>query len=257
MPTIDQYSVSTVPVEMFFNETFLSLGTGFVWESSGQIFLITNWHNVSGRNPNTGAHLSTTLAEPNKLRVWWNVRNQLGNKQAVEHNLLDDEGRPLWFVHPDHQQGVDAVALPVLLPDIIEPYPITAMEQRDLEIQIGMDVFVLGYPFGITQGGLPVWKRGSIATEPQLANTGNQRHLLLDTASRPGMSGSPVIRKAWGSYMLTDGSVAMGHGSATKLVGIYSGRLAANDPLDAQLGIMWPAVLLNEIVSGGVRDEPR
>ena len=37
---------------------------------------------------------------------------------------------------------------------------------------------------------------------------------------------------------------------AAKFVGVYSGRLATNDPLDAQLGLVWPASSINDIVSG-------
>lgn len=250
MVKIDQYSVSTVPLEMFFGETFLSLGTGFFWRFKEEIFLITNWHNVSGKNPTTGKHLSPTLAEPDRLRVWWNVRNQLGNKAAVEHTIRDHDGTPLWLVHPQHRRAVDVVALPIVVPANADPYPINEMEQDDLLIQVGMDVFVLGYPFGIGPAGLPVWKRGSIAVEPQVAEAAGASPIFIDTASRPGMSGSPVIRRSWGIAQLATGDTSMGITTATKFIGIYSGRIEAADPLDAQLGMMWPAKLINEIVSG-------
>jgi hypothetical protein len=113
---------------------------------------------------------------------------------------------------------------------------------------VGSDVFVLGYPFGIGPGGFPIWKRGSIASEPGIIN---QHHIFLDTASRPGMSGSPIIRRSWGTHFYEDGGITTATGStATKFVGVYSGRLASADPLDAQLGFAWPAVLLTQIVSG-------
>lgn len=257
MPAIDPYSVSTVPLEMFFNDTYLSLGTGFVWRMENDLFLITNWHNLSGKNPFTGMHLSNTLAEPNSIRVWWNLRDQLGNKIAVSHPIHDNEGRPLWWIHPQHGRKIDVVALPVFPTDQVAPYPIIDMENVDLRVEVGMDLFVLGYPYGIAQGGLPIWKRASFATEPEMAGAGEDLHMLLDTASRPGLSGSPVIRRTWGAAPMTDGSIAMfAGGSATKFVGVYSGRIHAQDPLDAQLGIAWPAALVTEIVSGGRRDDP-
>lgn len=49
MPVIDQYSVASVPIEMFFGATLLSQGTAFFWQKEQQLFLVTNWHNVSGR----------------------------------------------------------------------------------------------------------------------------------------------------------------------------------------------------------------
>jgi hypothetical protein len=132
-------------------------------------------------------------------------------------------------------------------------YPINSMSTHSLVIQIGMDVFILGYPFGFGPAGLPIWKRGSIASEPDLAAAG-QLHILVDTASRPGMSGSPVIRRSWGTHMLENNNVSLGTGSATKFVGVYSGRLATIDPLDAQLGLTWPAYFVGEIIAGAKRD---
>lgn len=127
------------------------------------------------------------------------------------------------------------------------------MSTDNLAIQIGMDVFILGYPFGIGYEGLPVWKRGSIASEPQVLDP-RHPYVLIDTASRPGMSGSPVIRRSWNTHMYADGSMAVGQLTATTFFGIYSGRLATTDPLDAQLGLAWPARLIEEIIAGRQRD---
>ncbi|WP_176478440.1 serine protease [Mesorhizobium sp. WSM3876] len=254
---IDSYSVSTVPLEMLFNQTNLSQGTGFIWKVGNDFFLITNWHNLSGKNPFTGKHLSATLAEPNAVRVWWNVRDKLGHKAGIEHSIRDNDGHPLWYIHPVHGRKIDVVALPISPTEQVEPYPINAMENADLQIQIGMDVFVLGYPFGIAQpGGLPIWKRASLASEPELAGATAERHMLLDTGSRPGMSGSPIIRRTWGATTMANGDVAVVTGSATKFVGVYSGRIQGPDPLDAQLGIGWPGALVPEIISGRRRDDP-
>src|SRR6516225_7224252 len=116
-----------------------------------------------------------------------------------------------------------------------------------------MDVYILGYPFGIGPVGLPVWKRGSMASEPDVLLP-VQLHLLVDTASRPGMSGSPVIRRSWGTHQMKSGSVEVRPGAATDLIGVYSGRFTATDPLDAQLGIAWSSRYISEIVAGGRRD---
>ena len=43
-------------------------------------------------------------------------------------------------------------------------------------------------------------------------------------------------------------------GSATKIVGVNSGRLATKDPLDAQLGVVWPESFITEIIDNGVYD---
>jgi len=51
--TIDEFSLTTVPIDIHFNEQLLSSATAFTWEHHDKHYLITNWHNVSGRNPNT------------------------------------------------------------------------------------------------------------------------------------------------------------------------------------------------------------
>lgn len=253
MPTIDQYSLAAIPIQMLFNATELGVGTAFVWESNGSHFLITNWHNVSGRDPNTGKHLSPTAAEPNKLRVWFNVKGQLGNKIAKVIDIRNANSSPLWLVHPKHKNQVDVVALTIENYADVDMYAVNTLPQMDLIVQVGVDVFVLGFPFGIGPGGFPIWKRGSIASEPELAGV-TQLHTFVDTASRSGMSGSPVIRRSWNTHSMANGGTVMNGGTGTKFVGVYSGRLASSDPLDAQLGLTWPAFLVPEIVFGATVD---
>ncbi|RWM26888.1 serine protease [Mesorhizobium sp.] len=257
MANIDLYSLSAVLLEMYFDKTNLSQGTGFFWRVGGEYFLITNWHNVSGKHPVTGKHLSPTLAEPNAIRVWWGIRNKLSLRGAIDYPLRDSDGQPLWFVHPTHGRNVDAVALPLSPPDDTEPYAINTLPQLDMLTTVGMDVYVLGYPFGMTQSAvLPIWKRGSLASEPEVAGTdGSDLNMLLDTASRPGMSGSPIIQRSWGTALLANGTVMALDGAATKFIGVYSGRIQGSDAIDAQLGIGWPAAFVPEVISGRRRDD--
>lgn len=252
MASIDQYSLATVPIEMAFQETNLSLGTAFTWKSGSEYFLITNWHNLSGKNPRTGQHLSPTAAEPDRIRVWWNIKGQLGAKVAGMVAIRDDDHNPLWWVHPQHQQKVDVVALPIDPPDNVEMYPINEMWTERLLVTVGQDVFILGYPFGIGHSGLPVWKRGSLASEPEVIDAADPC-IFVDSASRPGMSGSPVIRRSWGMHHLEGNNINSG-GAATRFVGVYSGRLSTVDPNDAQLGLAWPAFLLEQIIAGRTVD---
>jgi hypothetical protein len=86
--------------------------------------------------------------------------------------------------------------------------------------------FILGYPFGNAPPAFPVWKRGSIASEPDLVwmTTG---YYLVDTASRPGMSGSPVILRDWTNDYVVEAVRAFNDKPATNFLGVYSGRLHA------------------------------
>ena len=234
MATIDEYSLAAIPIELIFNSTNLGVGTAFVWAQDNQHFLITNWHNVSGKDPNTGKHVLKSAAEPNKIQAWFNHKGQLGNKIAKSIAIRDANDAPLWFVHPAHGNKVDVVALPLETYPDVEMYAINTLSNDNLLVQIGMDVFVIGFPFGIGPGGLPIWKRGSIASEPELSPA-PFLNLFIDTASRPGMSGSPVVRRSWGTHMMAGNNIAVGTNTATKFLGVYSGRIASQDPLDAQL----------------------
>jgi hypothetical protein len=185
--------------------------------------------------------------------VWFNVRGRLGPKVVKELEIRHANNSPLWLVHSTHKNQIDVVAVAIPNYADVAMYAINTLSQLDLAVRIGVDVFVLGFPFGIGPAGFPIWKRGSIASEPELPGA-IQRHLFVDTASRPGMSGAPVIRRSWSSHSLANGATLEDGALGTKFVGVYSGRLASTDPLDAQLGVAWPASLVAEIVSGGVVD---
>jgi hypothetical protein len=167
--------------------------------------------------------------------------------------LRDETGQPRWLIHPRHRSKVDVVAIPLEVSHEVQLFPINKLKSDDLAVTVGMDVFVIGYPYGLSAAELPVWKRGSIASEPEVTDEA-QQYVLIDTASRPGMSGSPVIRRTYGSHLMSSGSSTMGDPLKTKFIGVYSGRLTSKDPLDAQLGMMWSAKLLSEIVAGNVRE---
>ena len=255
MVTIDQYSLATIPIQLFFNETPLSHATAFIWEHQRRHYLITNWHNVSGRDPNTDRHLSDTAAEPNRMRAFFNTKGgDLGDKHAVWVPLRNGD-EIAWLVHPTSKRNVDIVAIQMTgdTTSRIEFFPVNEMPSENMRVSIGMDVFVLGYPFGRGATALPVWKRGSIASEPDLVPQVN-RFFHVDTASRPGMSGSPVIVRTFGSYEEEGGGAIISTGAVSKFLGVYSGRLHTHDPLDAQIGMVWPAVYIDEIIAGQVKD---
>jgi hypothetical protein len=137
---------------------------------------------------------------------------------------------------------------------IISLYPLNVLANARLRIEIGKEVFILGYPFKIEPPAYPVWKRGSIASEPQLARFTTD-YMLADTASRPGMSGAPVIRRSWTNHMVEPGFVALVDTPINKFIGVYSGRVPTDHPYEAQIGLVWADYLIDEIIAGNIRDE--
>jgi hypothetical protein len=258
MTSIDQFSLTTTPIEQFFNETALGTATGFVWVRSGKYYLITNWHVVTCRMFPTGQYLKSHAGRPNVLRAHFNLaaRQDFG-KQQYDLKIRDVDDNPLWLVHP--QRSVDIAAVPLPLTDgqlqILKLYPINELPSFPFKLYIGMDVFILGYPFGVRLPAYPVWKRGSIASEPDLASF-TDTFLMVDTASRPGMSGAPVIVRHWGTdkYVIQGTTEMLPATTRTKFIGVYSGRMPTETALEAQIGMVWPAAAIDEIIACGQCD---
>jgi Trypsin-like peptidase domain len=210
MTKLDPYSLTIVPIEQYANGNLLGSATGFVWKRGDKHYLITNWHVVTGKNTQSGEIMLPV--RPEKLRVYFNTRIPDFWKVQRDIGLHNTEGKPTWYVHPHFEKKrIDLAAIPLNIapenPDI-NLHPINALKSDvDLSVTIGVDVFILGYPFGYAPPGFPVWKRGSIASEPDLVHLADQ-YLLVDSASRPGMSGAPVIRRSWGTHSLASGGTS-------------------------------------------------
>jgi hypothetical protein len=254
---IDRFSLVTVPLSLYFNDRHLSDATGFIWQEGRQNYLITNWHVATGRSAFDGNSLHSHGGRPNAIRALFNTRIQQFLKQEHVIGIRDEDGRPLWLAHPARGRAVDVVAIPLPYADdnpIFDLHPINKYIAVELTVRIAMEVFVLGYPFGPEPPGYPVWKRGSMASEPDLAGIGTG-YYLVDTASRPGMSGSPVIRRIWNQRVDGDRVVPAPTPLRTEFVGVYSGRRHTKDERDAQLGMVWPRRCIEEIIIGNKRDE--
>lgn len=255
MTTLDQFTLTTVPLQQYFGEQPLGHATGFMWQAREGDYLVTNWHVLSMCDFFTRANLRKDGGRPDVLRTLFNARTGSFDKQRWDIRIRDDDDRPLWLVHPARR--LDIAVLPVLFPPpqelIIALYPINRLANAALRIEIGMEVFILGYPFRIQPPAYPVWKRGSIASEPDLARLTTD-YMLVDTASRPGMSGAPVIRRSWTNHMVQPGVMALVDSPLNKFIGVYSGRVPTDHPHEAQIGLVWDGSFIDEIIAGNVRD---
>jgi hypothetical protein len=250
--SLDRFSLCAVPIQQLANGTPMGSATAFVWKLGQQHYLITNWHVITGRNTQTGQ--LETPARPDTLRALFNVRVGDFGKQQWDIPIRDGDGRPRWFVHPNGGR-IDVVVLPLPMRDdnaVMDMCPVNSYTSKPLRIQIGMEVFILGYPFGAPPPAFPVWKRGTIASEPELVRM-TTGYYLVDTASRPGMSGSPVILRSWTNDFVEGSVRAFTDTPATNLIGIYSGRFAAGTD-EAQIGVVWHESYIQEIIAGNMRD---
>ena len=242
-----------------------SSGTGFFWLHDDAVFLITAWHVVTGWDPVREKSLSPKTAfHPTHLEIPILVKPEeafekpIAARKRIELPLYDLGQQPRWFEHPDWGKQVDAVAVYVTkIDDQLISRPINAIEGlTDFEPYVGDDVFVLGYPRGFDGGHeLAIWKRGSIASQPNV-DLEKLPKILVDTATREGMSGAPVIARRRGLIIPRGVQGTPGQftwleliGQADTFLGVYSGRIG-DDELGVQLGIVWKARVLEEIIVG-------
>jgi Trypsin-like peptidase domain len=252
-------SLSSYFVYARFNDRSLSSATAFFIKQNSDFFLITNWHVVSGRNAQTNECLDKDCAIPNNLLIRLHKDSDFIEFEDYEINLTNEFGVHLWLEHPEHGRNVDVVAIKVNLPShlLVENIEksIEPMNENTKEV-IADDVFIIGYPFGLSVGDIfPIWKRASIASEPNV-DIHNLPLMYVDTASRSGMSGSPVVLFERRSTTLLkkeseNSDVFLVSRHKMKLVGIYSGRIGVEDTLfQAQLGVVWKSRVIDEIIHG-------
>lgn len=240
-----------------FNEMKLSTATAFFILRNSKYYLVTNWHVVSGRNPETGKCLSSSCAEPNNLLVHLHKNSEYIEFSDFEVALFDSKEAKLWLEHPSFNERVDVIALEVCIPAHLSIFDIERFIEpfnEETEESVATDVFVIGYPFGRSvEGMFPIWKRASVASEPCIDIDGLPK-MLVDTASRSGMSGSPVILYEKRAVTIVDGTpgqlgVQMSR-FRMKLVGVYSGRIGVDDDnIKVQLGVVWKSSVIDEIIS--------
>ena len=268
-------------MEMFFHNVPLGCATGFLYSYGQTLSLVSNWHVFSGRHPETGLPLhSSTGYTPNRVEfhITLVVREQNGFSirfRRVALPIVSDDGKPLWWEHKGYTDAVgetrivDIGVLP--LSDVIDDFAeIKEMIQSfDAQVlvktaenpedwtyehgtaRVGSEVFILGYPLGLAnQGVLPIWKRGSLASEPLFDIEGNIPIIFVDALTRHGMSGSPVLY--FGAEIINQKGLPWGPPRSSHeqpwLIGVYAGkRVAPQDELDMALGRVWKRALLDEI----------
>jgi hypothetical protein len=126
---------------------------------------------------------------------------------------------------------------------------------NEMAVTIGGNIFILGYPLGFSHFiDTPIWKRGSIASEPHLETPNTQNRIIVDATARKGMSGSPVIMRAATHYLSEDGRIKC-HANATRLIGVFSSRpqFQAEEPTDtfAEIGYVYKSGCIYDIIVSG------
>jgi S1-C subfamily serine protease len=206
---MDKLSAVAFRVQTFRNAMLLGTATGFICRSASSVFLITNYHVLSGYNPLNGQPLHPQGALPSRIKFHVPTMHKTDQGDGffyreVAYELLDEAGDPLWQVHPRLGHAVDVAALDVGPEKAIRVWTINdackSEEFDEFPLRPGLDVFVIGFPLGLRVAKhLAIWKRGTIASEPQF-DVDDKPIILIDSATRGGMSGSPVVAQIQGVW---------------------------------------------------------
>ena len=262
---IDHISLSTTPVDLYKGNDLVSKGTGFYYVEShdkGQVlFLVTNYHVLTGWPP-------TKKLPPigdNVLFQFHTSADDTGKVKSVRCPLFTKSGKPIWIT-----SGTCTEADVALIPLVQQAYQECKVScisadwaKSQMLLRPTTNVTLVGYPYGFSDAtnALPIWKTGTIASEPTV-DFEKKPLLLIDVSAFPGMSGSPVFAIASGTYELADGS-AVTVGSVREFLGIYASmqmvgkekfleqithgvQYGIRDAESLQIGNVWKAKLLLE-----------
>lgn len=255
--TVNPYSLASYYVDLFFNDKKISNATCFFKRQKEKLYLITNWHVVSGKNADNFELLDQWGAIPDMMRVY--TPKKIGNglinyddNSYIDIKLYDQEGNKLWYEMKIGSRMIDVAIIPIrdtngiymTIEQAEEPF------NEEVQFEIASEIYIVGFPFGNQTGYIPIWKKASVASEPEL-DMENLPYYFADTATKSGMSGSPVILYKDRTVTLINKHESTMSRHWTKLVGIYSERIGASSDArnDAQLGRVWKTSVIEDIIN--------
>lgn len=241
---ISKPSAQSIKIDALADGHQLGHATGFVVQGRRGPLLVTNRHVVTGRDQNTGQPLHKASGfVPDKLIVHHHGP-ALGGWLPCEEPLYHNQS-PRWIEHPTLGAKADFVGLPLSTVYLRSLYPFDPSDPGPpILVQPSDPLSVIGFPFGLSSEGWPIWSTGFLASEPAIDHDGLPV-FLIDCRTRQGQSGSAVIaHRNGGMVNMEGGNVAMYSGHVTRFLGIYSGRINEN----SDLGIVWKAKALAELV---------
>jgi hypothetical protein len=231
------------------------IGTASDW------FIVTNWHVLAGRENTTGQPKRASGEVPDECRFYLaSLRDEALVWTTVVYPLGDSLNQTAhWFQHPTEGQDIDVGTLPIKSTEIgfAKDFMDPTGHDPDMFIDLGHELFLPGYPLGLSAGGLlPIWKRASLASSLEFGH-GINRFFFVDTATREGMSGAPCLATSnWKHYAIDrpTGKVRVVERPLSwRLLGVYSGRRTPSDSFEAQIGIVWRETTIFETITGQTR----
>jgi hypothetical protein len=266
-------------IELRLEEKKIGKATGFLYQPKERddIYLVTNYHVLTASDPKSPSMILEGYPDcPDEICITF-----FNKDKYVPYKIkypLKKENEPIMMIeHKNRDKGIDIVAIPIELPEeaiVVTQNQLSLVD--DINFEIGSDLFIVGFPYGFGAGDfLPIWKRGTVASEPLFKPEGLSR-FYVDAFTKPGMSGSPVFAFENRNIFYLDSEAAtqfekyehdeisalelinkmsfdkMANATQKKflqLVGIYSGRILVHDEKDPNVGIVWQKQLIDELFS--------
>lgn len=109
---------SVVHLTFRYNDTELAVGTGVLYRKLNETYLVTAWHNVTGRHSSTLEPLHQQSALPNNLVAYiackhWNTTTDVAFCRRPFTIPIEDETSTHYYVHPQEWPRIDVVAIPI------------------------------------------------------------------------------------------------------------------------------------------------
>lgn len=263
---VEHLSMITTPVILLKGNEVISQGTGFYYglkDSSGNVvFLVTNYHVLTGYPPEE----TKPPKGDNIISYLHKDADNPGDVKEIRFPLFTKDAKPIWLSSKEFPHA-DVAVIPLVssLYGDTKVFGISEDWTRgDIKVRPTSTVTLIGYPYGYydKKNRLPIWKTGSIASEPSVDFEGKPL-FLIDISAFPGMSGSPVLLIAYGAYETIEGHTTVGH--IQKFLGIYASMQMLKEhkyleeiPSDSRIGIVldesleighiWKAGLITDVV---------
>lgn len=228
--------------------------TGFYVKFGGDYYLVTAKHALLGLSGYAPEHYARRKWIPRYISTnCFRFSGKVLENFAVNEALYNANNEPRWRENPIWDVAVINLT-ETILSNEFSPIAMDISEvsvsldengtaesvSADLDLpSVAEEIFVVGYPNGVSilpQGSFPVWKRGSVATEPHMSLDGGPIY-LIDMLGREGLSGAPVLYR--GNSLvgptgerreITDSR------DVFRVVGVYVGREGITDGDHLSLG---------------------
>ena len=238
--TVDIFSRISCYVQVYNGSNRLWNATGFFYSTGKKLYFITNNHVVGGKFfIDEYTQINKKVPTPNLIPDNITIRTYgkaLNDTVTIKLSLIiNNEISYLTFNNSSILGDLmDVVAIPIpqnmIAPNNTDVIYLSSTDlQQGLVLYPSYDLFIVGFPFDFARYSVyPLWKKGTIASEPTLINSNK---FFIDATTRGGMSGSPVYFR--GTTYIANHTQYMG-GLATFLIGIYSAQ-----NVGAEIGVVW------------------